>query len=656
MENQRLYLDWIKTELNINSNDDWYNVTIADLREREGNYLLTKYGHSLFKLLKSVYPDVEWYQWKFSQVPKNFWDDMNNQLAYVRWFEKMMGISDVDKGKWYDVSSDMIIQNHGGGFLQNYGRSVYRMVKAVYPDYYWVPWNFKRVSSNFWNNSENIKSYMDETAQKLDIKDPSEWWKVSNKQMNDSGAQGLIKKFGGLAKTVQKAYPDAQNLNPSLFSKKTKRAAQRWLKICLQKLFPWLEIFEDYKHPTITWDQIKQKTDVETDTTPSATGNKSRSSPIEFDLWLPKVKLAVEYQGEQHYNDLQRAFGPSSSLELYTHRDKQKQELCDLNGITLLQVPYWWNGDLQSLAATISIIRPDLVDPKKVSSIPIDVNYQTEKDRKKQMKSIIEYLSHPREWIDSIDPTGWWITEKYDGIRAYWDGKQMYSKRGNLIPIPPEFTKNLPEAQLDGELWCGYEDHTLSKLMAIVKSKSNTSEEGLMDIKWSSVVYMIFDAPGIEGNYKYRYDEISKIVQPLTDSGEKIKMADIQECQSTQHLMESLEKVQKIGGEGLIIRNPNTLNYQSGRNDSVLKVKPYLDTEVRMIEPSTTSYSLICEQKNGQTCIVKCASADYLHPPAKGEILRVKYSGYYSSGKLKYPIFLSTRLDMTWEDVLNSDN
>src|SRR5437660_1580187 len=36
-------------------------------------------------------------------------------------------------------------------------------------------------------------------------------------------------------------------------------------------------------------------------------------------------------------------------------------------------------------------------------------------------------------WNPSIDPTGWWMSEKYDGVRGYWDGRKLWSRNGNLI-------------------------------------------------------------------------------------------------------------------------------------------------------------------------------------------------------------------------------
>ena len=54
--------------------------------------------------------------------------------------------------------------------------------------------------------------------------------------------------------------------------------------------------------------------------------------------------------------------------------------------------------------------------------------------------------------------TGWVMSEKLDGIRAYWDGKNLISRGGNIIYAPKWFTKDYPSFELDGELWTKRKD------------------------------------------------------------------------------------------------------------------------------------------------------------------------------------------------------
>ncbi|MDP3031565.1 MAG: DNA ligase, partial [Rhodocyclaceae bacterium] len=54
-----------------------------------------------------------------------------------------------------------------------------------------------------------------------------------------------------------------------------------------------------------------------------------------------------------------------------------------------------------------------------------------------------------------IDVSQYWVSEKLDGVRAYWDGRQLRFRSGNVILAPAWFIAALPAHSLDGELWLG---------------------------------------------------------------------------------------------------------------------------------------------------------------------------------------------------------
>ena len=56
---------------------------------------------------------------------------------------------------------------------------------------------------------------------------------------------------------------------------------------------------------------------------------------------------------------------------------------------------------------------------------------------------------------DKNDCKGWLMSEKFDGIRAFWNGSEFYSRNGNKFFAPEWFTKDFPICQLDGELFAG---------------------------------------------------------------------------------------------------------------------------------------------------------------------------------------------------------
>jgi len=76
---------------------------------------------------------------------------------------------------------------------------------------------------------------------------------------------------------------------------------------------------------------------------------------MEFDIFIPSLSIAFEYQGEQHYSEVECMITTDIAL-----RDKEKQDVCKEAGVTLIEIPYWWNFSRDSLAATIYTVRPDL--------------------------------------------------------------------------------------------------------------------------------------------------------------------------------------------------------------------------------------------------------------------------------------------------------
>jgi DNA ligase-1 len=49
----------------------------------------------------------------------------------------------------------------------------------------------------------------------------------------------------------------------------------------------------------------------------------------------------------------------------------------------------------------------------------------------------------------------YWLSEKYDGIRGFWDGQRLLTRGGEWVAAPAWFTAGWPAEPMDGELWVG---------------------------------------------------------------------------------------------------------------------------------------------------------------------------------------------------------
>jgi ATP-dependent DNA ligase len=118
-------------------------------------------------------------------------------------------------------------------------------------------------------------------------------------------------------------------------------------------------------------------------------------------------------------------------------------------GITLIEVPYWWDKKYSSLAATVYSQRPDLFT-EKIQGTPIPNTGPTPKPKSLKDKKFMLSTMWDNE---SMEPSGWYMTEKYDGVRLYWDGNEMHTRQGKIVRIPDFWRRQLPKIDLDGELW-----------------------------------------------------------------------------------------------------------------------------------------------------------------------------------------------------------
>jgi DNA ligase-1 len=166
------------------------------------------------------------------------------------------------------------------------------------------------------------------------------------------------------------------------------------------------------------------------------------------------------------------------------------------------------------------------------------------------------------------DVTQFWVSEKLDGVRARWDGKQLISRGGNVFAAPDWFVRNFPDKPLDGELWMGrgrYED-----VVSVVRKQNP-------DDGWKAIKFMVFDLPAQGGTFTERIEAMRRLTTtPYLEVIEQFRV------DSNKTLMQKLDDIAGQGGEGLMMHRQNAI-YHSGRSDDLLKVKPFEDAEATVI-------------------------------------------------------------------------
>ncbi len=96
-----------------------------------------------------------------------------------------------------------------------------------------------------------------------------------------------------------------------------------------------------------------------------------------------------------------------SELQVVQQRDEMKKIICDMHGITLLVIPYWWNKTIESVAQTIHFARPDiLLSSKLLTGEPIPCSFPMQQHHDQDPYIPKDIVNLATLWLDVINLTG----------------------------------------------------------------------------------------------------------------------------------------------------------------------------------------------------------------------------------------------------------
>lgn len=238
---------------------------------------------------------------------------------------------------------------------------------------------------------------------------------------------------------------------------------------------------------------------------------------------------------------------------------------------------------------------------------------------------------------------GYWVSEKLDGVRAYWTGEQFLSRGGQEYRAPGWFTKKFPAHPLDGELWMGR--GRFAELSGAVRQLVPDDDD------WRRIRFMVFDLPDHGATFDQRLARLRVLIEKI--GSPYMALVDQQRASTHEKLMERLEHVVDVGGEGLMLRL-GASEYRSGRSNDLLKVKQYQDAEAVVVQhlPGKGKYegsmgSLLVELENGRQFRIGSGFSDSerASPPEPGTTITFKYYGFTSTGLPRFASFLRIRSD-----------
>lgn len=237
----------------------------------------------------------------------------------------------------------------------------------------------------------------------------------------------------------------------------------------------------------------------------------------------------------------------------------------------------------------------------------------------------------------ALQVKNWWMSEKLDGVRAYWDGQALYSRNGNRFAVPDWFTVGFPNFELDGELWTGRGD--FERIISIVNQQR--PHDG-----WKEIHFHIFEVPNAPGHFPKRLEKIKNYLKKTPSK--VIKVIPQYICRDENHLNQFFAEVEKQGGEGVVVRDPQ-LPYHTGRSGTSLKLKQTQTAicKVKGYKPGKGKYlglvgAILCRNEFGKAISVGSGLTDQEreNPPAIGKMIRYRYNGLTQKGMPRFPVFL----------------
>jgi DNA ligase-1 len=238
--------------------------------------------------------------------------------------------------------------------------------------------------------------------------------------------------------------------------------------------------------------------------------------------------------------------------------------------------------------------------------------------------------------VDEI--SAYWVSEKLDGVRGYWDGEQLMTRNGNIIIAPDWFTQDWPAINMEGELWS--QRGLFEEISGCVRQKSVKNE------CWKNLKLMIFDLPTQKGDFSARVQMMLSLTKQSTSP--YLKMIKQVKLTSKQQLFSLLDNTVNAGGEGLMLHK-GSASYHLGRTANLLKLKRYQDAEALVLShsPGKGKYqnmlgAIRVQTNDGVIFNIGTGFSDdeRKNPPKIGSLITFKYIGKTSRGVPRFASFI----------------
>jgi len=235
---------------------------------------------------------------------------------------------------WKILDHESLLNSGGAAIIRKYNASIFDMLQKIYPEINWHVFDRKHIPHGFRNSPQYQRNYLSDLQRNFFIQNKDDWYRLSCEQISQAMGREMKKK--NLLEMLRNNFPE-EDWNLGELSKRNKKARQRWLFLKIQEIFNTEEILENIRHKSV---------------------KRNSGTLLELDIFFPNLDFALEFHGEQHYQEFTTAGFISYTTQ--KNLDEEKLQLCANNGIKLLIIPHWWDNSTESLVATILQKFPEL--------------------------------------------------------------------------------------------------------------------------------------------------------------------------------------------------------------------------------------------------------------------------------------------------------
>lgn len=323
IENQKRYFEDLSKHYGYEIPEDYYQLTAKKIREYYGSALLNKkhYAGSISAFVKAMIPDYPWLLFKFAGTPKWHWDNPDNHREFFDYMCQENNItSDNDYHDYYGINQEIIRSSGGISLLGKCFRNSPSdfVIKYGPKSAKWKRYKFRPTPKDHWVKRKNRIEYFEDLCEHYCLTTQEKIYDLSETMIHRFHGSGILTIY-------YHSSPKEMIKDLSVFEKWEDEKFSRGRKT--QKRL-YNEIKNHYSDAI--WEKkFRFKWD-----------NSSRHY-IGVDIYIPSLNVAIEGQGEFHYEYVKGMYGGSTkTLKLAIARDEEKKRKVELSGNTMIHVPF----------------------------------------------------------------------------------------------------------------------------------------------------------------------------------------------------------------------------------------------------------------------------------------------------------------------------